>query len=115
MIYAGSDLFLMPSAFEPCGLSQMMSMRYGTLPVVHETGGLKDTVLPYNQFDGSGTGFSFANFSGYQLVQSLFYALDIYENQPDIWRDLQKQAMTTDFSWDIASLNYLTLYQKLLA
>ncbi len=115
MIYAGSDLFLMPSAFEPCGLSQMMSMRYGTLPVVHETGGLKDTVLPYNQFDGSGTGFSFANFSGYQLAQTLFYALDIYDNQPNIWRDLQKQAMTTDFSWDIASLNYLTLYQKLLA
>lgn len=115
MIYAGSDLFLMPSAFEPCGLSQMMSMRYGTLPVVHEIGGLKDTVVAYNQFDGSGTGFSFANFSGYQLVQTLFYALSIYENEPNTWQNLQKQAMTTDFSWDSASLNYLTLYQKLLA
>ncbi|MDR1606492.1 MAG: glycogen synthase GlgA [Streptococcaceae bacterium] len=114
LIYAASDLFLMPSAFEPCGLSQMMSMRYGTLPIVHETGGLKDTVLPYNQFDGSGTGFSFENFSGYQLVQTTFEALDVYTNQPKAWKKLQEQAMTADFSWDTASLAYLKLYQELL-
>ena len=114
MIYAGSDLFLMPSAFEPCGLSQMMSMRYGTLPLVHETGGLKDTVQPYNQFDGSGTGFSFHEFSGYQMTQTLFYALDVYFNQPTAWANLQKQAMIADFSWDTASLAYLELYQALM-
>lgn len=115
MIYGGSDLFLMPSAFEPCGLSQMMSMRYGTLPLVHETGGLKDSVQPYNQYDGSGTGFSFYDFSGYQLVQTLLIALDVYRHQPSNWQKLQETAMTRDFSWDTASRAYQALYQELLA
>lgn len=115
MIYAGSDIFLMPSAFEPCGLSQMMSMRYGALPLVHETGGLKDTVQPYNQYDGSGTGFSFYAFTGYQMVQTLMLALNVYTHQPNVWLGLQKQAMTTDFSWDTASHAYHALYQDLLA
>lgn len=113
MIYAGSDIFLMPSAFEPCGLSQMMSMRYGTLPIVHETGGLKDSVAPYNQFDGTGTGFSFNEFSGYQLMQTIMRALDLYQHDQMTWASLQRQAMTTDFSWDTASLAYLHLYQEI--
>ena len=86
-IYAGCDIFLMPSAFEPCGLSQMMSMRYGTLPVVSEVGGLRDTVEPYNPVTGSGTGFSFGNFSGYWMVQTLEKALDVYENNADAWNN----------------------------
>ena len=113
-IYAGCDIFLMPSAFEPCGLSQMMSMRYGTLPVVSEVGGLRDTVEPYNPVTGSGTGFSFGNFSGYWMVQTLEKALDVYENNADAWKQLQHNAMTRDFSWDTASLAYVDLYKQLV-
>ncbi|EHI69435.1 glycogen synthase GlgA [Streptococcus ictaluri] len=113
-IYAGSDLFLMPSAFEPCGLSQMMAMRYGSLPIVHEIGGLKDTVQPYNPFDHSGTGFSFNHFSGFWLTNTLLFALDIYRNRKEDWRQLQVNAMTKDFSWDTASQAYLNLYQEIL-
>ncbi|MFC3927072.1 glycogen synthase GlgA [Streptococcus caprae] len=112
-IYAACDLFLMPSAFEPCGLSQMMAMRYGTLPLVHEVGGLKDTVQAYNQFDGSGTGFSFNEFSGFWLTKTLETALDLYYNQPQAWKKLQENAMTCDFSWDTASQAYLDLYRYL--
>ena len=113
-IYAGCDIFLMPSAFEPCGLSQMMSMRYGTLPVVSEVGGLRDTVEPYNAVTGEGTGFSFGNFSGYWMVQTLEKALDLYEDDPKAWRKLQDNAMTRDFSWDTASLAYVDLYKQLV-
>ena len=113
-IYAGCDIFLMPSAFEPCGLSQMMSMRYGTLPVVSEVGGLRDTVEPYNPVTGSGTGFSFGNFSGYWMVQTLEKALDVYKNNADSWKQLQHNAMTRDFSWDTASLAYVDLYKQLV-
>ncbi len=113
-IYAGCDIFLMPSAFEPCGLSQMMSMRYGTLPVVSEVGGLRDTVEPYNPVTGSGTGFSFGNFSGYWMVQTLEKALDVYENHAEAWKQLQHNAMTRDFSWDTASLAYVDLYKQLV-
>ena len=113
-IYAGCDIFLMPSAFEPCGLSQMMSMRYGTLPVVSEVGGLRDTVEPYNPVTGSGTGFSFGNFSGYWMVQTLEKALDVYEKNADAWKQLQHNAMTRDFSWDTASLAYVDLYKQLV-
>lgn len=112
-IYAACDLFLMPSAFEPCGLSQMMAMRYGTLPLVHEVGGLKDTVQPYNEIDKTGTGFSFHQFSGYWLIQTLSYALDVYQNHKKDWKKLQENAMSRDFSWDTASQDYLNLYQKL--
>ena len=112
-IYAASDLFLMPSRFEPCGLSQMMSMRYGTLPLVHEVGGLKDTVRPYNAVDGSGTGFSFNNFSGYWFDWTFNKAIDLYYNHKEAWAGLQEQAMSTDFSWDTASKAYSNLYEQL--
>ncbi|MCA7026240.1 glycosyltransferase, partial [Stenotrophomonas acidaminiphila] len=87
-IYAACDLFLMPSRFEPCGLSQMMAMRYGTLPLVHEVGGLRDTVRAFNPIEGSGTGFSFDNLSPYWLNWTFQTALDLYRNHPDIWRNL---------------------------
>ena len=112
-IYGACDLFLMPSAFEPCGLSQMMAMRYGTLPLVHEVGGLKDTVIPYNRFEKTGTGFTFDNFSGYWLNVTLALALDVYYNHKEDWKILQHNAMTKDFSWDTASIAYIHLYKEL--
>lgn len=114
LIYAGSDLFLMPSAFEPCGLSQMMSMRYGTLPLVHETGGLRDTVEPYNQYTGAGTGFSFDIFSSRVMAETIYRALDVYKNHPAHWQQLVKQAMSRDFSWEKPAKAYIDLYQELL-
>ena len=113
-IYAACDLFLMPSRFEPCGLSQMMAMRYGTLPLVHEVGGLRDTVKAFNPIEGSGTGFSFDNLSPYWLNWTFQTALDLYRNHPDVWRNLQKQAMECDFSWDTACKSYLDLYHSLV-
>ena len=113
-IYAACDLFLMPSRFEPCGLSQMMAMRYGTLPLVHEVGGLRDTVQAYNPVDGSGTGFSFDNLTPFWLNWSLQTALDVYQNHPATWKKLQLQAMERDFSWDTACQSYLHLYQSLV-
>ncbi|MGY3780142.1 glycogen synthase GlgA [Streptococcus gallolyticus] len=112
-IYAASDIFLMPSAFEPCGLSQMMAMRYGTLPLVHEVGGLRDTVSPYNQYEKTGTGFSFQDFSGYWLTRTVEKAVDLYYSNKEDWSMLQKNAMTTDFSWDSASKSYEDLYEQL--
>lgn len=114
-IYAASDLFLMPSAFEPCGLSQMMAMRYGSLPLVHEVGGLKDTVQPYNPYDHSGTGFTFKGLTGFWLTKTLERALDVYCHHKEDWKALQEQAMTRDFSWDTASNAYQELYQHLLS
>ncbi|EGJ27069.1 glycogen synthase GlgA [Streptococcus porcinus] len=113
-IYGACDLFLMPSAFEPCGLSQMMAMRYGTLPLVHEIGGLKDTVQAYNRYKKTGTGFGFNHFSGYWLTQTLLLALDVYDHHQEDWEKLQRNAMTQDFSWDTASLSYLTLYDQIV-
>ncbi|EFR44143.1 glycogen synthase GlgA [Streptococcus pseudoporcinus] len=113
-IYGACDLFLMPSAFEPCGLSQMMAMRYGTLPLVHEIGGLKDTVQAYNRYEKTGTGFGFKHFSGYWLTQTLLLALDVYHHHQEDWKKLQRNAMTQDFSWDTASLAYLTLYDQVV-
>lgn len=113
-IYAASDIFLMPSAFEPCGLSQMMAMRYGSLPLVHEVGGLRDTVQPYNEFDKSGTGFGFQGLSGYLLTKTLENALNVYYNRKGDWRVLQEQAMTRDFSWQTASLAYVQLYEQIV-
>mgnify|MGYP000856436362 FL=1 len=112
-IYAACDIFLMPSRFEPCGLSQMMAMRYGTLPLVHEVGGLRDTVQPFNAVDGSGTGFSFNNLSGYWFNWAVDEALAVYYNDKQAWYGLQEQAMTRDFSWDTASQRYNDLYQSL--
>ena len=99
-IYAGADLFLMPSLFEPCGLSQMIAMRYGTLPVVRETGGLKDTVQPYNQYDGSGNGFSFATSMPTSSCCATRYACDVFRNKPEAWQKLVESAMQGDYSWD---------------
>lgn len=113
-IYAASDIFLMPSRFEPCGLSQMMAMRYGTLPLVHEVGGLRDTVQAYNPVDGSGTGFSFDNLSSYWLNWAFQTAVEVYRKEPSTWENLQIQAMEKDFSWDTASQSYLDLYQQLV-
>lgn len=114
LIYAGSDMFLMPSAFEPCGLSQMMSMRYGTLPIVHETGGLKDTVQPYNQYTGEGTGFSFNGFNSWNLLSTIYRALTVYYQRPDHWAGLVRQAMEKDFSWQQPTQQYLDIYRSLL-
>ncbi|TCD53530.1 glycogen synthase GlgA [Alloscardovia theropitheci] len=113
-IYAGSDGFLMPSAFEPCGLSQMMAMRYGSIPVVHEVGGLRDTVEPYNEFNHTGTGFSFQEFSGFWFTQTVLKFMDVYINHPYEFTDLQTRAMLVDFSWDSACQKYEELYSSLV-
>ena len=109
-IYAGADLFLMPSLFEPCGLSQMIAMRYGTLPVVRETGGLKDTVTPYNYETGEGTGFSFAHFNGEEMGDAVFRGARLFWDEPDAFRSVVKQAMARDFSWKQSADKYLDLY-----
>ena len=97
-MYAGADLFLMPSQFEPCGLSQMISMRYATLPVVRETGGLADSVIPYNRYTGEGTGFSFANFNADEMAKCLLDACEVFWTDEEAWRKLQLQAMAADFA-----------------
>ena len=109
-MYAGADMFLMPSLFEPCGLSQIIAMRYGTLPVVRETGGLKDTVVPYNQFTGEGTGFSFSNFNGDEMGDTVFRAARLFWDNRDEWNKLIHQAMDQDFSWTRSADRYLDLY-----
>ena len=109
-MYAGADMFLMPSLFEPCGLSQIIAMRYGTLPIVRETGGLKDTVIPYNQFTGEGTGFSFSNFNGEEMGDTVFRAARLFWDERDEWSKLVHQAMDQDFSWTRSAERYLDLY-----
>ena len=111
-IYAGADLFLMPSLFEPCGISQMISMRYGTLPIVRETGGLKDTVAPYNEFTGEGTGFSFATYNAHEMLGVIRYALSVWRN-PEVRKRLMTQAMEADFSFDRCARAYAELYKTL--
>lgn len=110
-MYAGSDLFLMPSLFEPCGLSQMIAMRYGTLPVVRETGGLKDTVIPYNYETGEGTGFSFANFNGDEMGDAVFRGARLFWDNHDAWNNVVTQAMNQDFSWTRSASKYMDLYR----
>ncbi|MEA4888477.1 MAG: glycogen synthase GlgA [Clostridiaceae bacterium] len=112
-LYAGADLFLMPSLFEPCGLSQMIAMRYGALPVVRETGGLKDTVRPYNQYTGTGNGFSFMNVNAHELLFTTRYACDVYRHMPEAWNNLVLDAMAGDYSWDRTARSYLELYRSL--
>lgn len=112
-IYAGADIFLMPSVAEPCGLSQIIAMRYGTLPLVRETGGLKDTVIPFNCTDNSGTGFSFANINAHDMLCVLQNAVALYHNDPPAWKALMKQAMTADFSWDRSAASYLEIYHQI--
>ena len=109
-MYAAADMFLMPSKFEPCGLSQIIAMRYGTLPIVRETGGLKDTVAPYNEFTGEGTGFSFSNFNGDEMGDAVFRAARLFWDNREAWDQLVTQAMSQDFSWTRSADKYLDLY-----
>lgn len=109
-MYAAGDMFLMPSKFEPCGLSQIIAMRYGTLPIVRETGGLKDTVQPYNEFTGEGTGFSFSNFNGDEMGDAVFRAARLFWDNREAWNQLVTQAMSQDFSWTRSADKYLDLY-----
>ena len=111
-MYAGLDMFLMPSRFEPCGLSQIISMRYGTIPIVKETGGLKDTVEPYNEFEDTGFGFSFANFNAHDMLYTIRRAISFYK-QEEIWEKLIKRAMEEDFSWKHSAQEYIKLYKSL--
>ncbi len=113
-IYAGADMFLMPSQFEPCGLSQMIALRYGTVPVVRETGGLRDTVLSYNDANGAGNGFSFFNYNAHDMLYTLRRALHFYHNQKATWHMLQVRGMTGDYSWNQSADTYLALYQSIL-
>lgn len=113
-IYAGCDAFLMPSLFEPCGLSQLMSMRYGTLPIVRETGGLKDTVVAYNEYDNTGTGFSFKDYNAHDMLHVIQYANDVFVNHKDRWKEMMIRAMKEDFSWNSSAREYEKLYDKLI-
>ncbi|MCI5587691.1 MAG: glycogen synthase GlgA [Lachnospiraceae bacterium] len=112
-IYAACDAFLMPSLFEPCGLSQLMSLRYGTVPIVRETGGLKDTVQPYNEYESTGTGFSFANYNAHEMLNTVRYAKDVYYNRRREWNKLIDRGMAMDFSWNNSALKYEDLYRRL--
>ena len=113
-IYAACDAFLMPSLFEPCGLSQLMSLRYGTLPIVRETGGLKDTVEPFNEFNESGTGFSFSNYNAHEMLATIRYAERVYYDKKRSWNKIVDRAMTADFSWKNSAKQYEDLYDKLI-
>ncbi|MGT2910891.1 glycogen synthase GlgA [Streptococcus cameli] len=112
-IYAASDLFLMPSIFEPCGISQLISMHYGTLPLVRETGGLKDTVAPYHIETKAGTGFTFSGKNAYNMKQVYDLALDTYYNRPEDWKTMVEQAMDLDVSWEASASRYIHLYQEI--
>lgn len=113
-IYAGCDLFLMPSMFEPCGLSQLISLRYGTLPIVRETGGLRDTVLAYNEFTGDGNGFSFFNYNAHDMLYVIERAIELYKNKRDIFNGLAIRAMKGEYGWDQSAKKYLALYESIL-
>ena len=113
-IYAACDAFLMPSLFEPCGLSQLMSLRYGTLPIVRETGGLKDTVEPYNEFKETGTGFSFTNYNAHEMLGAVRYAESIYYDKKRSWNKMAERAMNADFSWKSSAKQYEELYEKMI-
>lgn len=110
-IYEGADIFLMPSDFEPCGLSQMIAMRYGTLPLVRETGGLADTVEPYNEYEDIGTGFAFRNYNAHDMLNSLIYSLSIYKNKKK-WNGIKKRAMHENFTWESSAHNYIEIYKE---
>ena len=112
-IYASCDAFLMPSLFEPCGLSQIMSLRYGTVPIVRETGGLKDTVEPYNEYENTGTGFSFRNYNAHEMLGSIMYAKNVYYNKKREWNKIVDRGMAADFSWNSSARKYEELYDSL--
>ena len=113
-IYAGSDMFLMPSLFEPCGLGQIFSFRYGSVPIVRETGGLNDTVLSYNDETGAGNGFTFANYNAHDMLNTIRRAVDFYHNRKDIWKLIVERGMRADFSWDKSAKEYKRMYQETL-
>ena len=113
-IYASADALLMPSLFEPCGLSQLMGYCYGTLPIVRETGGLKDTVQPYNEYEHTGTGFSFANYNAHEMLNTIYYAMHIYYDDRAQWDEMAKRDMGMDFSWKKSAREYEKLYERLL-
>src|SRR6056297_213026 len=112
-IYAGSDIFLMPSRFEPCGLGQLISMRYGTIPIIKETGGLKDTVIPYNEYEDEGYGFSFSDYNAHDMLHTIQRALSFY-NEEGVWEKLVKRVMVQDYSWEKSARKYEDLYSKLV-
>ena len=112
-IYAGADIFLMPSQFEPCGLSQMIAMRYGTIPIVRETGGLRDTVLSYNEFTGEGNGFTFFNYNAHDMLHVIERSVGYFKNRKDIWKTLQERGMKGDYSWAHSAEEYMKLYHSL--
>lgn len=111
-IYAGSDLFLMPSRFEPCGLAQLISLKYGTLPIVRKTGGLKDSIEPFNRFTNQGTGFSFEDYNAFDMLDAINLSIATYSNKK-VWKNLVKRAMNADFSWEASALKYIDLFTKL--
>lgn len=112
-IYAGSDLFLMPSRFEPCGLGQLIALRYGSIPIVRETGGLKDTVVPYNRFTGEGTGFTFTNYNAHEMLDQIRDAVQLFQTKQENWNALVRQAMSADHSWKRSAHHYLEIYRNL--
>ncbi len=113
-IYASCDAFLMPSRFEPCGLSQLMALRYGTVPLVRETGGLKDTVDPYNEFEHTGNGFSFHNYNAHEMLYMIRYAFKIFSQEPEEWQGIIRRGMEQDFSWNVSCERYALLYDALI-
>ena len=113
-IYASVDAFLMPSLFEPCGLSQLMALRYGTIPIVRETGGLKDTVQPYNEYESTGTGFSFTNYNAHEMLRTIRYAHSVYVDKKREWNKMIDRAMASDFSWHTSAMKYQELYDWLV-
>ena len=113
-IYAGSDMFLMPSQFEPCGLSQMISLRYGTVPIVRETGGLRDSIIPYNKYTDEGTGFSFINYNAHEMLYTIERAVRYYRNDKEMWKRMVARGMAEDFGWNVSAQKYIALYESLL-
>ena len=114
-IYAGADMYLMPSMFEPCGLSQLISLRYGALPIARETGGLRDTVLSYNEYTGDGNGFTFLNYNAHDMLHVIERAVSIYKEKKDVWDALARRAMRGSYGWDESAKKYMALYEELLA
>ena len=112
-VYAGADALLMPSLFEPCGLTQLISLRYGTVPIVRETGGLRDTVEPYNEFENLGTGFSFCNYNADEMLSTIYYAEQTYYENRNAWNNIVKRGMQQDFSWSNSAKKYEALYAQL--
>lgn len=112
-VYAASDMYLMPSQFEPCGLSQMIAMRYGTIPIVRETGGLKDSVVPYNKYTDEGTGFGFRNYNAHEMLKQIEDAVGYWRNDPEMWKRLVHRAMKEDFSWRVSAKQYYALYKSM--